>query len=154
MHFSCLLGSRFIVIAVQDGFDQMIDLRIKRLGLSERSLPTRLIDANFSDVTKGFQNSKDLVKIFCETSRQAIKQGAEFLIPGQLYLREAIFKAGITRINDLPVIDALSTTIKMAESMTDLDRLGISVTRRSYTHAQPPDDILKQVRKIHTVYSV
>jgi allantoin racemase len=149
MHFACLLGSRFSVIAFQDGFDQMMDLRIQRLGLSSRALPTSLMDVDFSDVTKGLQDPAVLVDRFCDTARKAIKQGAEALIPGQLYLSEAIFHAGIKRIDEVPVIDALSTTIKMAEVMADLKQLGISVTRRGYTHARPPADILDHVRRFH-----
>lgn len=149
MHFSCLLGSRFTVIAFQQGFDQMMDLRVQRLGLSARALPTILMDIDFNDVTKGLNDPKHLVDKFCETARKAIRQGAEALIPGQLYLSEAIFHAGITRIDEVPVIDALSTTIKMAEAMGDLKRLGISVTRRGYTHARPPQDILDHVRGFH-----
>lgn len=149
MHFSCLLGSRFTVIAFQEGFDQMMDLRIKRLGLWERAVPTHLMDIDFGDVTKGLQDPMHLVDGFCETARRAIKAGAEAIIPGQLYLSEAIFHAGITRIDEVPVIDALSTTIKMAEAMADLKRLGISVTRRGYSHAKPPPDILGHVRSFH-----
>lgn len=52
MHFACLLGSRFAVIAFQAGFDQMMDLRIKKLGLAERALPTALMEADFADVGK------------------------------------------------------------------------------------------------------
>ncbi len=44
MHFACTLGSRFVVIAFRDGFDQIMDLRIRRLGLAERALPTALMD--------------------------------------------------------------------------------------------------------------
>ena len=40
MHFACLLGSRFVIIAFGERFDQMLDLRIRRLGLAERALPT------------------------------------------------------------------------------------------------------------------
>ncbi len=149
MHFACLLGSRFTVIAFQAGFDQMMDLRIRRLGLSERALPTRIIEVGFADVTKGLQDPKYLLEPFCEAARRAIALGAEALVPGQLYLSEAIAHAGITRIDDVPIVDALSTTIKMAESMGDLKRLGISVTRRGFTHAKPPQEILDHVRRFH-----
>jgi Asp/Glu/Hydantoin racemase len=36
MHLACGLGSRFCVIAFQPGFDQLMDLRIRTLGLAER----------------------------------------------------------------------------------------------------------------------
>ena len=120
MHFACLLGSRFTVIAFQAGFDQMMDLRIKRLGLSERALPTMLMDANFADVGKGLDGSTELVERFCDVAREAIRNGCEAIIPGQLYLSEAIARAGITRIDEVPVVDGLTATLKMAEAMVDL----------------------------------
>src|SRR5258706_8168731 len=42
MHLACLLGSRFAIVAFGERFDQMLDLRVKELGLSERALPTVL----------------------------------------------------------------------------------------------------------------
>src|SRR5687767_1923900 len=45
MHFACCLGSRFAVLAFQAGFEQIMDLRIRKLGLAERALPTALMEA-------------------------------------------------------------------------------------------------------------
>jgi Asp/Glu/hydantoin racemase len=149
MHFACLLGSRFAVIAFQDGFDQMMDLRVKRLGLSERGLPTALMDAAFADISKGLENPHHLVDKFRETARSTIAQGAEALIPGQLYLSEAIARAGITRIDEVPIVDGLTATLKMAEAMADMKRLGIGVTRRGFTHARPSRDMIDHARHVH-----
>jgi allantoin racemase len=49
----------------------------------------------------------------------------------------------------VPVVDGLAATIKMAEVMADLKKLGISVTRRGYAHAQPPRDALEHARAFH-----
>lgn len=149
MHFACALGSRFTVIAFHAGFDQIMDLRIHRLGLAQRALPTLLMDANFSEVGKAQQDPSRLVERFHDTARLAIRQGAEAIIPGQLYLSEAIAAAGITRIDEVPIVDALASTLKMAEAMSDLKRLGISVTRRGYTHARPPLDMIEHARRLH-----
>ena len=149
MHFACLLGSRFAVVAFGAGFDQMLDLRVKRLGLAERALPTALMDADFADVGKGLADSRSLVEKFSHRARQLIAQGAEAIIPGQLYLSEAIARAGVTRIDEAPVVDGLAATLKMAEAMADLKRLGISVTRRGYTHARPAADMIEHARRVH-----
>jgi hypothetical protein len=50
----------------------------------------------------------------------------------------------------VPVLDGLAATIKMAEVMADLKKLGISVTRRGYTHAKPPPDVLQHARTFHS----
>jgi allantoin racemase len=108
-----------------------------------------LMDASFADVGKAHQDPARLVERFRETAREAIRRGAEAIIPGQLYLSEAIARAGVTRIDEVPIVDALAATLKMAEAMADLKRLGISVTRRGYTHARPPRDMLEHARRVH-----
>jgi Asp/Glu/hydantoin racemase len=117
MHFACLLGSRFTVLAFRDGFDQIMDLRIQKLGLASRALPTMLMDTDFNAVGKAQSEPAQLVDLFQEVARKAIRQGAEAIIPGQLYLSEAVARAGVTRVDDVPVVDALAATLKMAEGM-------------------------------------
>ena len=101
MHFACLLGSRFVVLAFRDGFDQMLDLRIQRLGLASRALPTMLMDATFDQVGAAQTDPAQLVSRFQDVARRAIAQGAEAIIPGQLYLSEAVARAGVTRVDYL-----------------------------------------------------
>lgn len=149
MHFACLLGSRFAFIAFQAGFDQMMDLRVQRLGLAARALPTVLMDASFDDVGRALSDPAVLVERFTVAARRAIAQGADAVIPGQLYLSEAIARAGVTRIDEAPVVDAMTATLKMAEAMADFRQQGITVTRRGYLHARPPRDILEHARTFH-----
>ena len=150
MHFACLLGGRFAIVAFGAGFDEMLDLRVKKLGLEERALPTALMDASFADVGKGLENPRALVQAFSRKARELIARGAEAIIPGQLYLSEAIARAGVSRIDEVPIVDGLAATLKMAESMADLKRLGISVTRRGYTHARPSRAMIEHARKVHS----
>lgn len=146
MHFASCLGSHFVVLAFQDGFEQMMDLRIRRLGLASRALPTMLIDARFEDIGRGLSAPEQMVARFEQAARAAIAQGAEAIIPGQLYLSEMVARAGVTRIDEAPVIDGLTAVLKMAEAMADFKRLGIAVTRRGYLHASPPRDMVAHIR--------
>jgi Asp/Glu/hydantoin racemase len=149
MHFACLLGSRFAFIVFQAGFEQMMDLRVERLGLGSRALPTVLMDATFDDIGRAQDDPAALVAHFSAAARRAIALGADVVIPGQLYLSEAIARAGLTRIDDAPVVDAMTATLKMAEAMADFRRQGISVTRRGYLYARAPRDILDHARAFH-----
>ena len=147
MHFACCLATRFVVLVFQPGFDQMMDLRIQRLGLASRALHTMLVDARFEDISKGMSAPDQLVARFEQAARAAIAQGAEAIIPGQLYLSEVIARAGLTRIDDAPIIDGLTSLLKMAEAMADFKRLGITATRRGYLHASPPREMVEHVRR-------
>ena len=150
MHFACLLGSRFVIIVFGERFDQMLDQRVKRLGLAERALPTmQMKRTTFGDVAKGLEDATAIVQAFTNIAREAIALGAEAIIPGQLYLSEAIARAGVARIDEVPIVDGLAAVVKMAEVMADFRRLGITVTRRGYTHAQPPKDLLEHALKFN-----
>jgi Asp/Glu/hydantoin racemase len=150
MHFACLLGSRFVIIVFGERFDQMLDVRIRELGLAGRALPTMQMErTTFGDVAKGLEDATALLDAFQVAARKAIALGAEAIIPGQLYLSEAITRAGVTRIDEVPIVDGLAAVVKMAEVMADFRRLGITVTRRGYTHAQPPKDVLEHALKFN-----
>jgi len=107
-----------------------------------------LIEADFEQVSRGLSESEKIVEVFTRAARQAIAQGAEAIIPGQLYLSEAVSRAGLARIDEVPVIDGLAANLKMAEAMADLKSLGIGVTRRGYLHARPPADVIEHVRGV------
>src|ERR1051325_7211895 len=150
MHFACLLGSRFVIIAFGERFDQMLDVHVKRLGLAERALPTMLLEGtSLFDVGPALDDAGALLERFSSTARKAIALGAEAIIPGQLYLSEAIARAGMTRIDEVPIVDGLAALIKMAEAMADLKKPGIAATRPGYPHAPPPKDILEHARQFH-----
>lgn len=149
MHFASCLSTKFCVLVFQQGFEQMMDLRIQRLGLAARALPTMLIDARFEDIGRGLAAPEALVAQFTAAARAAIALGAEAIIPGQLYLSEAVARAGVTRIDEAPVIDGLTSVLKMAEVMGDFARLGIGVTRRGYLHASPPREMVAHMRRFH-----
>lgn len=149
MHVACMLGRKFAVVVFQHRMDQIMDMRIARLGLAERAIPTRLMDATFDDVTHALAEPEQLVARFRTAATTAIGQGAEAIIPGQLYLSEALARAGIQRIDDVPVIDALTVTLKAAEMMHDLATLGITVSRRGVTNALPDDALIEHARRMH-----
>ena len=129
----------------------MLDVRVKRLGLCRARAAD---DADGSHQLRRRRQGAGRCRRprrsrFSHTARKAIALGAEAIIPGQLYLSEAIARAGVTRIDEVPIVDGLAATVKMAEAMADLKKLGISVTRRGYTHARPPKDVLEQARNFH-----
>jgi len=149
MHLACMLGRKFAVIVFQHRMDQMMDMRIERLGLSARAIPTSLVSATFDDVTHALSAPEQLVARFRVAATNAIDRGAEVIIPGQLYLSEAVARAGIQRIDDVPVIDALAVTLKTAEMMHDLASLGLTVSRRGIANALPDDMLIEHARRMH-----
>ena len=115
MHVGCMLGRKFGIVVFQHRLDQIMDMRIERLGLGTRAVATGLMGVSFEDVGNALKDPGKVLGLFETAARQAIERGAEAIIPGQLYLSEAVARAGLARIDEVPVVDALTVTIKMAE---------------------------------------
>ena len=59
---------------------------------------------------------------------------------------------GINRVDDLPLIDNLAGTMKMAELMVDLRRsTGLTHSRQAWFNAQPNRDRVAQVAAFYGV---
>jgi Asp/Glu/hydantoin racemase len=149
MLVSCMLARKFAVVLFQPGMDQIMDMRIEKLGLAARALSTNIVDVTFGDVTHALDTPGAIVARFEAAARHAIAHGADAIIPGQLYLREAVARAGLQRIDQVPVVDGLATTLKCAEMMHDLHALGIAVSRHGAASARPTDPMIEHARRLH-----
>jgi hypothetical protein len=68
-----------------------------------------------------------------------IADGADVLIPGEAVLCVLLASQGVSRVDDVPVVDALAATVKMAEALVDLRRItGLEVSRKGPFNAAPP----------------
>jgi hypothetical protein len=75
-----------------------------------------------------------------------IREGVDVIIPGEAPLCVLLAGHGVNRVDDVPVVDALGATIKMAETMVDLRRSsGLAPARRGYFVEKPPRDRVKEL---------
>ena len=59
---------------------------------------------------------------------------------------------GISRVDNVPVVDGLAATIKMAEMMVDLRRTsGLTVSRHGWFNAGPKPKRVEEVMKFYNV---
>jgi hypothetical protein len=57
---------------------------------------------------------------------------------------------GITRVDDVPLVDGLAATMKMAEMMIDLRRTsGMSMSRHGWFNARPRPERVAQVLEFY-----
>lgn len=72
------------------------------------------------------------------------------IIPGEAPLCALLMKNGVTRVDSVPIVDALGATIKIAESMVDLRRSsGLAPARGSYFTDQPPRERVKELVQLY-----
>ena len=69
---------------------------------------------------------------------QKFGQGADVIVPGEMPLNLLLAANGISRVDDVPIVDGLAVTLKMAECLVDLRRsVGLKQSRHGWMSAAP-----------------
>lgn len=149
---ACTLGERVGVLMFIEGMAGLIKHNVERMGLASRFAGAHYVGFGFDDVLRAFDDPAELLERFNGAARALIKTGADVIIPGEAPLCVLLAKNGVYRIDEVPILDALGTTVKMAESLVDLRRnCGVYPARRGYFSEQPPRERVKELIEFYGI---
>jgi Asp/Glu/hydantoin racemase len=141
-----MLGERMGVLLFIEEMAPAIEENATRIGFAERFAGARYVGFGFDDVLKAYEEPQGVLDRFCAAARAMIRDGVDVIIPGEAPLCVLLARHGVNRVDDVPVVDALAATIKMAETMVDLRRSsGLAPARRGYFVEKPPRDRVKEL---------
>ena len=107
------------------------------------------VDAAFHDIMKAYAEPSGLIAAFQRAARIAIDEGAEVIVPGEGPLNVFLADQGISRVDDVPVIDSLGTLVQIAEARAAAFRRGLRPSRRGFYFAQPPAEAITATREFY-----
>lgn len=110
---------------------------VRRHGLGCRLVGACDVGFRFTDVLAGFDSPGPLIDRFRTAARALIARGAEAIVPGEAPLNVLLAMNGITRVDDVPVIDSLGAWVRTAEAMVDRRRAGEMPLGTGYFGAVP-----------------
>jgi allantoin racemase len=143
---SCLLGQRFGILVFIAELAPLLEDNVRRYGLRERFAGVRDVGFRFADVLAAYDDPAPLIERFRAAARSLIAQGADVVIPGEAPLCVLLAANGVSEVDGVPVLDALSSWIKSAEMLVDLRRQsGVRACSRGYFHASPARERLKEL---------
>jgi allantoin racemase len=143
---AAMLGERTGVLLFIEEMAPLIERNAERVGLGARFGGAKFVGFTFDDVLKGFGEPAALLERFHAAARAMIGSGVDVIIPGEAPLCVLLARNGVSRVDGVPIVDALGATIKMAEAMVDLRRSsGLAPARRGYFYAKPPRDRVKEL---------
>lgn len=147
-----MLGQKVGVLLFITEMAPLIRENAERVIAANRCAGVRPVGFTFNDVLQAFDNPAPLLDKFRESARALIRDGADVIIPGEAPLCVLLARNGLNRVDDVPVLDALGATIKMAESMVDLRRSsGIAPARSGYFMAKPPRERVKELLGLYGI---
>lgn len=150
---ACQLGQRFGVMTFIEQLVPMYTERFKSYGLGERFAGVAHTGFGFRDVLAGYADPKPLIERFQTAARAMIRNtGADVLIGGSMPLSVLLADHGISRVDNVPIVDGLAATIKMAEMMVDLKRSsGLTVSRHGWFNASPAPKRIAEVMEFYNI---
>ena len=149
---SSMLGQKAGVLLFITEMAPVIRENAERVIPAHRFAGVRPVGFTFNDVLQAFDQPAPLLEKFHESARALIRDGADVIVPGEAPLCVLLAKNGVNRVDDVPVLDALGATIKMAESMVDLRRSsGIAPSRRGYFMEKPPRERVKELLELYGI---
>jgi allantoin racemase len=152
-HLATMYGQRFGVLLFIDRMVPLYREQVERYGLASRCAAIRASGLGFRDVLAGYSDPAAVIERFKEAARTMIRDdGADVIIPGEVPLSMLLASNGVTRVDDVPVMDTLACSLKMAELMVDLARAtGIKHSRHGFFNSVPSDARVDDVQKFYGV---
>lgn len=147
-----MLGRRAGVLMFIEEMQPLIQENAEKILLPGRFAGAHYVGFSFNDVLKAFDSPAELLDKFRAAARALIRAGADVIIPGEAPLCVLLARNGINRIDEVPVLDALGATIKMAETLVDLRRSsGVYASRRGYFMDRPPRERVKELIDLYGI---
>ena len=149
---ACQLGLKFgVLLFVQEMIPQ-IEMNVRNHGLSERFAGARYVGFSSYEALPNAEIAPETLDKFNASARALIAEGADVIIPGEAPLSILLKRAGISRVDDVPVIDGIATVLKSAEMMVDLRRQqGVTRSTRGYYQAMPPRHRIKELADLYGI---
>lgn len=121
-------------------------------GLEQIVGPIAQVDAVFGDIMTAYADPKPLLNAFAEAARRVIAEGADVIVPGEGPLNVFLATHGVSRVDDVPVIDSLGTCVQMARLRAEqFRRTGLRTADRGFYHAKPPRELVDRAREFYGI---
>lgn len=146
--YAATLGPKVGIVNFIDALHDQLRRNMVLYGFSDLVGPIVSIEREFGDILGGYENSTSLIEAFTVAARHAIEQGARVLIPGEGPLNVLLADQGVTRVDDVPVIDSLGVLLATCEDrVRRFQTNGLGPSRHGFYFARPPGEAVDYVRR-------
>lgn len=150
MYAAAMLGRRFGVVAMIRQLIPLYESHIDRYGMRSKAWGATWLGLDHSGVFPGFDDPRPVIDAMEARVSELEQEGVDVVIPGEAPVAAVLAKAGISRIRDTVIVDALGVTVKFGEAMVKLAQVsGQRVARGSYYTDKPPAGRLEELDRFY-----
>lgn len=151
MYAAALLGRRFAILTMIDEYIPLYEAHIVKHGMQSRAWGVQSLGQDYRTVFEAFEDPGPVVdRVTQVTRRLAGEHGVDVVIPGEAPVSTVLSVAGLTRVDEIPVVDCLGVTLKFGEMLVDLARTtGLRASASDFFSARPPAGRLAEVEHFY-----
>ena len=153
LHYACLLGDKIGVVGMQERVASIMwERNLINYGFRDKAIanPVRGVNlSTFEAITKGIEDNSIIVKAVEEVARELVQDGAEVIVIGcGLYAPICTINGLVKLEGDVPILDPMAISFKLAEVMLDLkNSIGLPVLSRVGMYPRMPEKDVKRIRE-------
>jgi allantoin racemase len=145
MHLACIMGNSFAVITSEAAWVKEMEHHLTELGFRHIAIPhkpVRSLTIPFEDFVKCMRsgNYSSVIENFIEVSRKCMEDDAEVIIAGCGLLSPILTTSGVREIDGAPVIDPMIVSLKFAELLASLSKVGMPIKSTRGLFIVPSDE--------------
>lgn len=150
MYAAAMLGRRFAIVAMIRELLPLYESHIVRYGMSSKAWGVTWLGLDHSGVFPGFEDPQPVIDAIEARVCELEREGVDVVIPGEAPVAAVLAKAGVSRIREIPIVDALGVTVKFGEAMVKLAQVsGQRVARGGYYTDKPPAGRLEELERFY-----
>ncbi len=154
MHVASLLGRKFAILAMIKELVPLYESHITKHGLGSKAWGVAPLGLAFEQVVAGFDDPRPVVEHIRNRARELAREGVDVLIPGEAPVAAVLARAGVTRVDEIAIVDGLGATLKYGEMMVSLAQRGGQLpARTSYFTEKPPAGRLLELDEYYRLNS-
>lgn len=144
------LGDRVGIVNFIAALEPQLRRNLRNYRLDALVGPIVQVEAEFHDVMAAYAEPAGLIAAFERAARSAIAAGATVIVPGEGPLNVFLADQGVSRVDDVPVLDSLGTVVRMAEvRAAQYAATGLRPSRVGFYGAQPPRELIDAARAFY-----
>lgn len=147
---AAMLGPRVGIVNFIAELEPQLRRNMSTYGLDGIVGPIRQVAAEFTDVMSAYAAPDRLLEAFRSAAREAITEGARAIVPGEGPLNVFLADQGVSRVDDVPVMDSLGTCLQVAELRARQYRTtGLVPSRVGFHGEKPPRELVDRARAFY-----
>jgi Asp/Glu/hydantoin racemase len=145
-----MLGRRFAILAMIEELIPLYEAHVTRHGMDSRAWGVVPLGLDHATVFASFDDPEPVTRHVAARVRELAAQGVDVVIPGEAPVNAVLVAGGLSRVDEVPIVDGLGATLAFGEAMVRLAQVGgVRAARTSYFSARPPAGRLEELARFY-----